>query len=127
MQSPSFCWQHAIKSRGILINVHNHLNGPKHMKVVEDAVIAAKQLARTSRRGRPTRSSTTSTHSNQSDLHSLFSSYSQQSQQGECGSPDMEPLRSLMCCGIHGPNVKYVGLSYVMTTIIQDPHVGEQW
>ena len=98
----------------IFNHVRNLLSGPKHIKVVEDAVNATKQPVRTSQRGRPTRSSTTST--NQLDLHSWFNSYSQQNQQGECGSPDMESLRSLMCCSFHGPNVEFARLSHIVTT-----------
>lgn len=108
-------------------NLMNHLNGPKHLKAVEDAVNATKQPARTGRRGRPTCSSTTSTHSNQLDLHSWFTGSSQHNEEGKCGPLDMESLQSFMCFGFRGPNVEYGGLSYVVMAVLQDPHAGVKW
>jgi len=32
-----------------------------------------------------------------------------------------------MCYGFHGPNVEYARLSHIVTNIIQDPCIGEQW
>lgn len=79
------------------------------------------------KRGRSSRSSSTSFYSNQPDLHAWLRGSGSKGQQGEFPVIDRKALLSIMCWGFRGPKSIYKGVSYDVTALIEDSHVGSRW
>jgi hypothetical protein len=112
----------------------NHMASSKHLQAVEEFKNQERRGAAllTGRRGRPRTSSALTMESNKSDLHAFFrggggTSTSAGGQTCDPFSHDSNSLLSVMCWGYRGPNVVYGGVSYSITSLLEDRHVGVSW
>jgi hypothetical protein len=79
------------------------------------------------KRERSSKSSSTSLYSNQPDLYAWLRGSGSKGQQGEFPVIDRKALLSVMCWGFRGPKSFYNGVSYDVTALIEDSHVGSCW
>ena len=124
-------------------NLMHHLLSNKHLQAVEQAKMGKKHGTPllSGRRGRPALSSGVSVHSNQPHLGRWWSADSgvredstaenagspSQTSSGECSESRENALLGSLCWGFRGPHCIYGGLSYCVSELLNDLHVGSVW